>query len=520
MTANAATDPMTLLAEQATHLSRRRFTQLIGAFAAAGLVETHATAHALADGKKRLSWLAYRNASAEGAWALTKIEGKVPRELNGTLYRTAPGQKENHGVTLKHLFDGDAYVCGYSFREGKVHLRGRYVDTPPRLEELKAGRMLYPEFGTSPPAPPEGWKPMPGGKNQPSVNLIEWDGRLLGLSEGGHPTAIDPVTLAYQSRWDFHGTLPANNPFTAHPKFDPATGIGYGYGVQRGPGMPLNVYRMERDGKLTKLYALPNKHYPMVHDMLLSKEHILFIIPPAIIDAFKMGPGKVPADVLRVAENEPTRIVVLRKDGTGKPVTIEQPPGFVFHHGNAFERDGKIVLDTMFSNDFTILDLINSWAKDRMPAQSPIKFLRMTLDPAAGKVVSTTEVARNQEFPRFDARRTGQDARYLYTLETGLADDPFAFTALLRHDLHAGKSKRIEAGRGRLFGEPVFVPHAGKDAEDRGWILMQGYDGARDENCLEIRDAGTLDLAARVWTGQHFALGFHGNFSSQSFVAS
>jgi all-trans-8'-apo-beta-carotenal 15,15'-oxygenase len=499
-------------------LTRRQFAQMAGAFSLLGLIEPQVAARALAGDRKRLSWLAYRNASAEGAWALTKIEGKVPKELNGTLYRTAPGQKENHGVVLQHLFDGDAYVCGYSFREGKVHLRGRYIDTPPRVEELKTGRMLYGEFGTNPPPPPEGWKPAAGGKNQPSVNIIEWDGRLLGLSEGGHPTAIDPVTLAYQSRWDFHGTLPPDNPFTAHPKFDPTTGEGYGYGVRRGPGLPLTVYRMERDGKLTRLYALPQKNYPIVHDMLLSRDHIVFVIPPVSADFRQFGSGKTVADALVFAEKEPMRFVILRKDGQGKPVAIDHPAGFVFHHGNAFEREGKIVVDTFLTSNASILDALYSWSKDKVPVPSSIKLTRLTLDPASAKIESSVEMAINQEFPRFDSRRAGQDARHLYALEGNVADDPFAFTALIRHDLQRKSSKRIEAGKGRILGEPVFVPHPGRDAEDRGWILMQGYDGPRDENYLEIRDAGTMDFAARVWTGQHFALGFHGNFSPERFV--
>lgn len=500
-----------------TSLTRRQFAQMAGGFSALGLIEPLAVAQALTTEKRRLGWLANRTASAEGAWGLAKIEGKVPKELNGTLYRTAPGQKDNHGVALNHLFDGDAFVCGYSFREGKVHLRARFVDTPQRVEEVKAGRMLYSEFGTNSPAPPADWKPTAGGKNQPSVNLIEWDGRLLGLSEGGHPTAIDPVTLAYQGRWDFHGTLPVNVPFTAHPKFDPATGVGYGYGVRRGPGLPLMVYRMERDGKLTQLYALPQKNYPIIHDMMLSKEHIIFVIPPVSADFMQMGKDKTVADALRYAEKEPTRFVILRKDGTGKPVTIEQPYGFVFHHGNAFERDGKIVVDSLLSSDASVLDLLYSFGKDQLPKTSPNKLVRLVLDPAKG-AASRTELGDSQELPRFDQRLSGQDARFLYTVGTDRGEDSFAFTALIRHDLHRGASKRIEAGKGRAIGEPVFVPQAGKNSEERGWLLVQGYDANRDENFLEIRDAATLDLAARIWTGIHFPLGFHGNFSATNFV--
>jgi len=503
------------------HFTRRQFAQLIGGFAALGLIEPRIAAGVLATDKRQLGWLANRTPSAEGAWALTKIEGKVPRELNGTLYRTAPGQKENHGVVMKHLFDGDAFLCGYSFREGKVHLRARFLDTPQRVEELKAKRMLYGEFGTNPPPPPpeqKDWKPLEGGKNQPSVNIIEWDGRLLGLSEGGHPTAIDPVTLGYQGRWNFHGTLPAGVPFTAHPKVDPATGEAYGYGVRRGPGLPLMVYRMERNGKLTQLYALPQKNYPIIHDMMLAKEHIIFVIPPVSADFMQLGRGGTVADALRYADKEPTRFVILSKDGKAKPVTIEQPPGFVFHHGNAFERDGKIIVDTLLSADASVLDLLYSFGKDQLPKTSPNKLVRLVLDPVKGAVESRTELGGGEEFPRFDQRLAGQDARYLYTAETNRGEDSFAFSTLIRHDLHHNTGRRVDAGKTRAIGEPVFIPKAGKVGEDQGWLLIQGYDGPRDENFLEIRDAATLDLAARIWTGIHFPLGFHGNFSNNNFV--
>ncbi|MDH3530039.1 MAG: carotenoid oxygenase family protein, partial [Acidobacteriota bacterium] len=59
----------------------------------------------------------------------------------------------------------------------------------------------------------------------------------------------------------------------------------------------------------------------------------------------------------------------------------------------------------------------------------------------------------------------------------------------------------------------VFVPGNSKTGEDNGWLLTQGFDAVKDENFLEIHNAQNLDLAARVWAGgQHFPLGFHGNF--------
>ena len=64
----------------------------------------------------------------------------------------APGQTDNHGTTLKHFFDGDAFLSGYSFRDGQVTLRAAFINTPEREQEIEAGRMIYGEFGTLPPA--------------------------------------------------------------------------------------------------------------------------------------------------------------------------------------------------------------------------------------------------------------------------------------------------------------------------------------------------------------------------------
>jgi carotenoid cleavage dioxygenase-like enzyme len=79
--------------------------------------------------------------------------------------------------------------------------------------------------------------------------------------------------------------------------------------------------------------------------------------------------------------------------------------------------------------------------------------------------------------------------------------------------LQNGTARKFYAGRNRTFGEAVFVPKTFNNVESSGYLLVQGYDSARNETFLEIRDSATLDFAARLWAGgQHFPLGFHGNF--------
>ena len=88
----------------------------------------------------------------------------------------------------------------------------------------------------------------------------------------------------------------------------------------------------------------------------------------------------------------------------------------------------------------------------------------------------------------------------------------------MRHDLKGGQSVVASATKRQSYGEPVFVPKEGVASEENGWIMNQGYDGDRNESFLEIRDAATLEMQARVWTGQHLPLGFHGNFMPGWFV--
>jgi all-trans-8'-apo-beta-carotenal 15,15'-oxygenase len=487
------------------NMSRRDLIRSLGALGVCGLLDNQLLAQAFAD-RHHISRLAERPPSRQGAWNAPRIEGQVPRDLNGTLFRMTKGQLENHAVSLKHWFDGDAFVIKYSIFEGNVAISTRFVDTPERQQETAAGRMIYFEFGTAPPSVPAPYK------NQPNINVILWDGRLLGLSEAFHPSAIDPETLAYQGRWDFYGTLPPNVSFTAHPKFD-TDGVGYTFGTNNGIDWALMVYRMELSGTLTRIAKVPLPGYFMVHDMILGGEHLVFVVPPVQYDFTALAIGRAAAaDVLAYMENNPTRLIVIRKDGTREPVVFEQPPGMVCHHGNLTETGDVISFYSLMSPDDSVLRLLDSWSEEKWPSLRRNHLARWSVDLSM-KQVSRIDVGEGNEFPRFDTRRAGVHTRYLYAVH----EDPvdlFSFPEVIRFDLDTGRQERVRSGPNRTLGEGVFVARPGGTEETDGWLLNQGYDAVADETFLEIREAGTLEVEARVWTGAHLPLGFHGNFYS------
>jgi all-trans-8'-apo-beta-carotenal 15,15'-oxygenase len=497
------------------NFSRRDFTKMIFSAAALGLIESANVNKIFAQSKRSMHWLSAQTASREGFWTNLKVEGKIPTSLNGTLFRTAPGETERFGVKMNHLFDGDTFLSSWKFNNGKVELRAKFLNTPQRIIEQKAGKMIYGEFGTN------AADTSKGGKNQPSVNVIEWNGKLLGLSEGGLPTVINPTTFDYENETTFNAPMPKNLGFTAHPRIDPKTGDLFAWGLEKGNQGTIHIYQIERKTNTAKLlYKVePNGLY-MIHDAILTENYFVLIIPPMKYDinAMIIGDAETTGDAVKYAENEPTKMFVFPRNNQGgmaKPIEISLPSQIVFHYGNAYETaDNKIVFEAIWSKDGQLLKVLNNWKRNefsdsQVKAMLPQTLQQVTVDLTNKKLVGMTDLAQNIEFPRFDLRLTGQKSRFLYATELGYQEN----AAIVRVDLQNGKTVKVNAGKTRTYGEPVFVPTTSAINEERGLILAQGYDSDKNESFLEIRDAQTLDFAARIWAnGQHFPLGFHGNF--------
>ena len=56
---------------------------------------------------------------------------------------------ERAGTYYGHPFDGDGMVSRFAFTQKGIHYRNRFVRTRWYLEEEKAGRILYRNFGTN-----------------------------------------------------------------------------------------------------------------------------------------------------------------------------------------------------------------------------------------------------------------------------------------------------------------------------------------------------------------------------------
>ncbi|MEM1309232.1 MAG: carotenoid oxygenase family protein [Cyanobacteria bacterium P01_H01_bin.153] len=469
----------------------------------------------------------YRSQPEEFAYWIDDIEGEIPTALEGTLFRNGPGLLDINGHSLKHPFDGDGMISSIALQNGKAYYRNRFVRTEGYVAEQKAGKALYRGvFGT----------PKPGGwlanlfdfklKNIANTHIIYWGGRLLALWEAAQPHRLDPNTLETLGLDDLDGLLEPGDPFAAHPRIDPGN-LKEGqpprlvnFSVKTGLSSVIRVHEFDTQGDRLKSYQRSIPGFAFMHDFAITPQYVIFFQNPVSFNPFPFVFGlKGAGECVQFNPKAKTNIILIPRHGDGPLKSIEAPAGFVFHHANAFERDGKVFVDSVVYQDFPSLDEGLTF-EDVDFSQVPAGQLwRFAIDLATDTVEHTCLIARGCEFPALHPAKVGQPYRYLYIGAVHASQGNAPLQTLLKRDLETGEEQIwSEAPRG-FMGEPVFVPYPEAQAEDEGWLLVLTYNAAR--HCSDLIILAAQDIAqgpiARLKLKHHVPYGLHGSFVSDYF---
>ncbi|MBT8495669.1 MAG: carotenoid oxygenase family protein, partial [Deltaproteobacteria bacterium] len=84
-----------------------------------------------------------RNLEREHGFELLEVEGQLPADLGGTLYRNGPGLFELMGRRYSHPFEGDGAITAVRVQAGTARGASRVTQSRGLREERAAGRMLY-----------------------------------------------------------------------------------------------------------------------------------------------------------------------------------------------------------------------------------------------------------------------------------------------------------------------------------------------------------------------------------------
>uniref|UniRef100_A0A1A8FIK9 Beta-carotene 15,15'-monooxygenase 1b n=2 Tax=Nothobranchius korthausae TaxID=1143690 RepID=A0A1A8FIK9_9TELE len=315
-----------------------------------------------------------------------QVRGSVPTWLQGTLLRNGPGLFSIGNSEYNHWFDGLSLIHSFTFSNGEVTYRSKFLKSDTYRRNIKADRIVVSEFGTM--VYPDPCKnifsrAMSHFRNiitdftdNNLINIIRYGEDYYASSEINYINKIDPETLETVGRVNYRNHI-ALNLATAHPHYD-QEGNTYNMGtaIMGLSGPKYIIFKVpasttdKEDSKLAlrkvqQVCSIPFRStlFPgYYHSFGMTENYIVFVEQPFKLDIVKLATayfrGLNWGNCLKFDENDITVFHVINKK-TGKRVSTRfyGDALVVFHHINAYEDDGHVVFDIISYKDSNLYNM-------------------------------------------------------------------------------------------------------------------------------------------------------------------
>jgi carotenoid cleavage dioxygenase-like enzyme len=447
-------------------------------------------------GVPRGAYGAFADLTREHGFEPLRVEGQLPTELRGTLYRCGPATRSCQGHPYRHLFDGDGAVTAIRFDGGSVHGAVRMVATPGLLAERAAGKALFPAYGTLPPGPP---RPLPRPKHAANISVLASADRVLALHEAGAP--IELTGELHTVGENDLGEPSIRHGFSAHPHWVAARAAHYNIGVHYGPTTRLALYEL-RDAAARRFGTVELAGPTMIHDVAVTERHIVVFAPPLRLDLRAFATGLVSySDALQWRPELGTEVIVIPIDDPASVIRFTIDPFFQWHLAAAHERGDEIVVDVVRYPDFTSNRWIGALPGGLDTPHAPGCLARATIDRTRRTATLVPASDVSLEFPVVDTHDPGR----IFAIAHSSSAPNGPFDRIVGVDLATGGVRDVELPPGHLPTEPIHVP-----GPDGGWLLSLVYDAASTASHVAVIDASTLGVVARAWFDHHIPFTLHG----------
>mmetsp|Transcript_37085 Transcript_37085/g.66802 ORF Transcript_37085/g.66802 Transcript_37085/m.66802 type:complete len:706 (+) Transcript_37085:100-2217(+) len=307
--------------------------------------------------------------TGEADYEIDDIDGDLPDDLVGVLYRNGPDKFGVNGERVAHILDADGMVLRMEFRppeetSSRVKFTSRFVETEGFCEERESKEFTKRgTFGTARRASsslfsepsrkglnedPEDKPPLLARiaanafnvdiKNTANTQVIAFGGKVLALWEAGMPYRLDPVSLetigidSLGSKNIQPGKLAVNyipglpealqpeilggKAHTAHPKMCPRTGHLVGWTWAQNPmdgSMEVTLTEYDSDGfrvVASETHVLEGVALSP-HDCVVTENYVMLKINALKLDQLSFLSGaEGPAECLGMDGRAPVRAFV------------------------------------------------------------------------------------------------------------------------------------------------------------------------------------------------------------------
>jgi len=436
----------------------------------------------------------------EGSYTELKIiQGSVPYELNGSLYRNGPNPRFPNAKL--HWFEGDGMLHAITLRAGKASYQNRWIRTDRfNLEQLHKqslfGSLLDPSF-----------KNRLSKRTDPNVantNIIEHAGRLLALQETASAIQINKDNLETMGSYHYNNGVPT---MSAHPRFDHATGemLFHSY---KPFSKSVTFCIVDKNGMVTHNTSIKTPYSSFMHDFAITQNYVIFPVMPLTFSLTRALRRKT---VLIWRKSLDAHFGIMpRYDRTKKIIWFKVPAFYAYHFMNAYEEDNSIILDGMCAAKSGMFPDENGNIITGSDAASYLT--RWEFNLSTNKANKFKLDNYNAEFPRFDERLTGLRYRHGYAIGGN------NFDSILHYDLQTNITKLRKLNEHQSASEAVFIPKNQNSVEGEGYLLSVVYDNSNQTSVLLILNANQLDQEpiATILLPNRVPNGFHGNWINVS----
>ncbi|HUZ91835.1 MAG TPA: carotenoid oxygenase family protein [Methylocella sp.] len=441
-------------------------------------------------------------------------QGTPPPWLKGVLLRTGPAKFEAGATAYRHWFDGLAMLHRFAFADGEVRYANRYLQSGDYRDTIAKNVIARDEFATNRTG-------MLGslfatrltGKSSDNgnVNVLPYgEHDMVALTETPYPVRIDPKTLETLGPFEWSDGLNCQVT-TAHPHYDATRRLIYNFEIAFGRKSLYRFTHMVPGSHRRSVVAEIETSEPAyTHSFGMSERYLILAEFPLVTKPLRLLlSGRPFIETYRWSPARGVRFTVIDKETGAIVRRAEAGPCFAFHHVNAYEEDGAIMLDLVAFKDARIIDALyldELRAGKALPQGLLTRFvIPLGEDPVTQQILSSFAL----ELPRIAYHRVA-GRRHHYVWSAGAAGGGF-LDSLVKQDLETAKAAAWSE-KDCFPGEPVFAGAPNAGAEDEGVLLSVVLDGEKGRSFLLVLDAATMQERARAYAPHVIPFGFHGNY--------
>ncbi len=452
--------------------------------------------------------------------SMIDVDGSIPMDLNGVLYRNGPAVFERDGISKPYYVDGDGMVHSLSFSQGRLHYRSCFVRTKKFIEESNLKKFLYDTWTFKAPADEFDSLQKPKYESQAFISAVYHHGKLFAFDESFTPYELDPETLETITPTKL-GVSDVGVSFAAHSKIHTFQNQWIHFGLKHDKEPLVYFTILDGAGKCLNSFCekLPRAVY--VHDFFTTENYIVMSLHPAFSNMKPVLSGRQSfLESLDWRSNEGNLIAVYHKSGCDKPIYVEADTQWWLHAVNGWETSDEELVLSFVGHDSPDHILGENPMYKRVltgNAQGPYtpgRVRQYRINLKARTIKDEILLDGNYEFPTLHPDRVGCKSQFVFMVK-GSVDKPF-WNTLVQANLATGSSQEYCFGEGVYCSEPIIAPRqrgigfGKKEAE--GYLMSLIYDGRANKYSVAILQGGHIEDGpiALVNINNEIPLTFHG----------